>query len=289
MKRLTAMIAALFMGWSTTAMAETDYEYNWIEGGIIVDLGEIASVDLDPDFLFLDGEDTKKVALDYGEPVSGFEIGSIYPVDEEQTWAVYFDYEETGHIKDDEKIDAKALLESYKAGAEEANKDRQPGERFYVTGWDIEPFYDEDTHNLTWSLLLEDENKDTFLNYNTRILTREGNISVILVTEPQNRETDKQMLQNQILSQLEIKEGKKYTDFDKSTDKVANYGLSALILGGTGLAVAKKAGLLAVILAFAKKFGVLIIAGIAALWSLIRKKKKKPATEPVEPAEPSGE
>ncbi|QTD40084.1 DUF2167 domain-containing protein [Sporosarcina sp. Te-1] len=289
MKRLTAMVAALFMVWSTTAVAETDYEYNWIEGGTIVDLGNIASVDLDPDFLFLDGEDTKKVALDYGEPVSGFEIGSIYPVDEEQTWAVYFDYEETGHIKDDEKIDAKALLKSYKAGAEEANKDRQPGERFYVTGWDIEPFYDEDTHNLTWSLLLEDENKETFLNYNTRILTREGNISVILVTDPQNREADKQMLQNQILSQLEIKDGNKYTDFDKSTDKVANYGLSALILGGTGLAVAKKAGLLAVILAFAKKFGVLIIAGIAALWSFLRKKKNKPATEPTEPAGPSGE
>ena len=289
MKRLTAMVAALFMILSTTVAADAEYEYNWIEGGVTVDLGEIATVDLDPDFLFLDGEDTRQLALEYGDPVSGDEVGSIYSMDEEQTWAVYFDYEETGHIKDDEKIDAKALLKSYQAGAEEANKDREPGERYYVTGWDIEPFYDEDTHNLTWSLLLEDDNKETFLNYNTRILTREGNISVILVTDPENREADKQILQNQILSQFNITDGNKYTDFDKSTDKVANYGLSALILGGTGLAVAKKAGLLAVILAFAKKFGVLIIAGIAALWSFIRKKKNKPTTEPAQPAEPSGE
>lgn len=289
MKRLTAMVAALFMILSTTVAADAEYEYNWIEGGVTVDLGEIATVDLDPDFLFLDGEDTRQLALEYGDPVSGDEVGSIYSMDEEQTWAVYFDYEETGHIKDDEKIDAKALLKSYQAGAEEANKDREPGERYYVTGWDIEPFYDEDTHNLTWSLLLEDDNKDTFLNYNTRILTREGNISVILVTDPENREADKQLLQNQILSQLNITDGNKYTDFDKSTDKVANYGLSALILGGTGLAVAKKAGLLAVILAFAKKFGVLIVAGIAALWSFIRKKKNKTATESAQPAEPSGE
>ncbi|GKV55352.1 membrane protein [Sporosarcina sp. NCCP-2222] len=289
MKRLTAMVAALLMILSTTVTADAEYEYNWIEGGVTVDLGEIATVDLDPDFLFLDGEDTRQLALEYGDPVSGDEVGSIYSMDEEQTWAVYFDYEETGHIKDDEKIDAKALLKSYQAGAEEANKDREPGERYYVTGWDIEPFYDEDTHNLTWSLLLEDDNKETFLNYNTRILTREGNISVILVTDPENREADKQILQNQILSQLNITDGNKYTDFDKSTDKVANYGLSALILGGTGLAVAKKAGLLAVILAFAKKFGVLIIAGIAALWSFIRKKKKKPATEPAQPDGPSGE
>ncbi|MCG3087282.1 DUF2167 domain-containing protein [Sporosarcina cyprini] len=290
MKRLTAMVAALFMVLSTAGAADAEYEYNWIEGGVTVDLGEIATVDLDPDFLFLDGEDTRQLALEYGDPVSGDEVGSIYSMDEEQTWAVYFDYEETGHIKDDEKIDAKALLKSYQAGAEEANKDREPGERYYVTGWDIEPFYDEDTHNLTWSLLLENDNKETFLNYNTRILTREGNISVILVTDPENREADKQILQNQILSQLNITDGNKYTDFDKSTDKVANYGLSALILGGTGLAVAKKAGLLAVILAFAKKFGVLIVAGIAALWSFIRKKKKnKPTTDPAQPAGPSGE
>ncbi len=52
-----------------------------------------------------------------------------------------------------EKIDAKALLKSYKDGAEEDNKERQPGEaNFYVTGWDIEPHYDEETHNLTWSI-----------------------------------------------------------------------------------------------------------------------------------------
>ena len=82
-----------------------------------------------------------------------------------ETWSVFFDYEEIGHIKDaeKEKIDAKALLKSYKDGAEEDNKNREPGERFYVTGWDIEPHYDEETHRLTWSLLLEDENDVTFL------------------------------------------------------------------------------------------------------------------------------
>ncbi|MBO1912199.1 DUF2167 domain-containing protein, partial [Microvirga sp. 3-52] len=70
--------------------------------------------------------------------------------------------------------------------------------------------------------------------------------------------------------------GNKYEDFDKSTDKVSEYGLNALILGGAGLAIAKKIGILGVILVFAKKFGVLIIAGLAALWGFIRKKKKAP-------------
>ena len=276
MKRMFVMISVLFMAFSTTVNAESDYE--WIEGGAPVDLGDKVTIDLNPEFIFLDGENTKQMATDYGDIVTGLEIGSIFPMDESQTWAVFFDYEETGHIEDDEKekINAKALLKSYKDGAKEANKEREPGERFYVTGWDIEPHYDETTHNLTWSLLLEDENEETCLNYNTRLLTREGNISVVLVTEPQNKEADQKILSEQILSNLEVTDGNKYEDFNKSTDKMSEYGLSALILGGTGLAVAKKAGLLAVILVFAKKFGVIIIAGLAAIWGVIRKKKKQP-------------
>lgn len=282
MKRLMVMISVLFLMFSTTVTAASDY--NWIEGGKSVDLGSIASLDLDPEFVFLDGDNTRMMATEYGDPVTGLEIGTVFPMDEAQTWTVFFDYEETGYIEDDEKekIDVKALLKSFKKGTEEANKERQPGERFYVTGWDIEPFYDEQTHNLTWSLLLEDENEETFLNYNTRILTREGNISVVLVTDPENREADKKVLSEKILSQLEVNDGKRYEDFDKSTDKVAGYGLSALMLGGAGLAIAKKAGLLAVIVALFKKFGIILIAGIAAVWGFIRKKNKKNSDAPGE-------
>lgn len=278
MKRLMGMITVLCMMFGTTVAAANDY--NWIEGGKPVDLGSIASLNLDPEFVFLDGDNTRMMATEYGDPVSGLEIGTVFPMDEAQTWTVFFDYEETGYIEDDEKekIDKKALLKSFQKGTEEANKERQPGDRFYVTGWDIEPFYDEKTHNLTWSVLLEDENKETFLNYNTRILTREGNISIVLVTDPQNREADKKILEEKILSHLEVNDGKKYEDFDKSTDKVAGYGLSALMLGGAGLAVAKKAGLLVVIIALFKKFGVILIAGIVAIWGFLRKKKRNSGT-----------
>ena len=275
MKRLIIMMSILFMTFSSTVNAEEYYE--WVEGGTSVDLGNMATIDLDPDFIFLDGENTQQMATDYGDYVSGLEIGSIFPMDESQTWAVFFDYEEIGHIEDaeKEKIDAKALLKSYKEGAKEDNKDREPGERFYVTGWDIEPHYDEETHRLTWSLLLEDENDLTFLNYNTLLLTREGNISVVLVTDPENREADKELLNDQILSKLEVTEGNRYEDFDKSTDTVSENGLNSLILGDAGLGVAQKVGLFAVILLFLRKFGVIIIAGLAGLWAFLRKKKKQ--------------
>lgn len=278
MKRLIVMVSVLCMMFSTTAAAASDYD--WIEGGQPVDLDTIASLDLDSEFVFLDGDNTRLMATDYGDFVTNLEVGSVFPMDETQTWSVFFDYEETGYIEDDEKekIDAKALLKSFKQGTEEANEARPEGDRFYVTGWDIEPFYDEQTHNLTWSLLLEHDNGETFLNYNTRLLTREGNISVVLVTAPENREADKKMLYEKILPQLKVNDGKRYEDFDKSTDKVAGYGLSTLMLGGAGLVVAKKAGLLVVILALFKKFGIILIAGIAAIWGFIRKKNRNSDT-----------
>lgn len=294
MKRLMVMVSVLCMMFSTTATAASDYD--WIEGGQTVDLDTIATLDLDSEHLFLDGDNTRLMAIDYGDFVTDLEIGSVFSMDENQTWAVFFDYEETGYIEDDEKekIDAKTLLKSFKQGTEEANEGRPKGERFYVTGWDIEPFYDEQTHNLTWSVLLEHDNGEIFLNYNTRLLTREGNISVVLVTAPENREADKKMLNEKILPQLKVNDGKRYENFDKSTDKVAGYGLSALMLGGAGLAVAKKAGLLVVILTLFKKFGIIIIAGIAAVWGFIRKKKRNSDTsneefefEPLEESEPS--
>ncbi|MNY81557.1 hypothetical protein D3C86_2231690 [compost metagenome] len=50
---------------------------------------------------------------------------------------------------------------------------------------------------------------------------------------------------------------------------MSEYGLSALILGRAGLAVAKKVGILAVIILFLKKFAVLIVIALGAVWTFL--------------------
>lgn len=272
-KRLCWMTLIVCLVVSSSAAA-AESKYAWIEGGKTVDLGQIATIDLDSDFVFLDAENTKKMSKDNHDNVTGDEIGSIFPKSQDQTWTVILEYKKSGDIKDDEKtkIDAKELLNSYKKGTEAANKQRQDGEKIYVKGWDIEPFYDEKTHGLTWSLLAEDDKKVTFLNYNTRILSREGNISVILVSDPTHREADKKVLAEKLLPKLNMKTGEKYEDFNPAKDKMSEYGLSALILGGAGLAVAKKVGILAVIILFLKKFAVLIVLALGAVWTFIKKR-----------------
>ncbi|AWB44775.1 DUF2167 domain-containing protein [Paenibacillus sp. CAA11] len=264
------------------SQTESQAELNWIDGtGQEVKVGDLAKLKLDPDFLFLNGADAQTLQRQNGGNPTGLEIGAVFPKSEDAVWGLFFEYEEPGHVEDSEKddIDADALLESYKQGTEEANKTLTPENQLFIDGWDTPPKYDDRTHNLSWSLLGHDSTQHKLINYNVRLLTREGYISAILVSDPEHLAADRATMESKILSNFSIVEGQRYQDFNKSTDKKAKYGLTGLILGGAGLVVAKKTGLLAMILLALKKVWFVIIAGIVALWKFISSgiKKKKQA------------
>jgi uncharacterized membrane-anchored protein len=69
-----------------------------------------------------------------------------------------------------------------------------------------------------------------------------------------------------MLSQLSFVPGKTYNDFNESTDRVAEYGLAALVAG----AAAKKLGLLGMIGLFLVKFGKFILIGLVAVGAAFR-------------------
>jgi uncharacterized membrane-anchored protein len=78
-------------------------------------------------------------------------------------------------------------------------------------------------------------------------------------------EIDKQT--PQILGMVDFKEGNRYADFDPKVDKVATYGIAALVAGG----IAAKLGmfkLLWVGLLAAKKF---VVIGFLAVVAFIKK------------------
>jgi len=84
------------------------------------------------------------------------------------------------------------------------------------------------------------------------------------------------------LSKTRFEDGKRYQDFNASTDKVAEYGLTGLVLGGAGLGLAKaaKIGLLAkfgkvligLLIAGKKVIVAGVIVAIAGLRALFKKK-----------------
>ena len=85
------------------------------------------------------------------------------------------------------------------------------------------------------------------------------------VTDEQRIESEKPIARD-LLAKIEFRDGQRYGQFNPSTDKVAEFGLAALV-GGV---VAKKLGLLAVIAAFFVKFAKLSIIAVIAFWKRIK-------------------
>ncbi|HET8693110.1 MAG TPA: DUF2167 domain-containing protein [Aquabacterium sp.] len=211
------------------------------------------------------------------------ELGLVFPQAEDQGWMVVADYEAAGYIKDDDAKDWNVddLFKSLKEGTEEANKDRAARgfSELEIVGWVEKPTYDAATHRLVWSMSAKDKgaplDAPVGINYNTYALGREGYISLNLLTSLNHVSQDKSHVQT-LLSALSFKDGKRYADFNASTDKVAEYGLAALV-GGL---VVKKLGFFALAAGLLAKFAKVIVLGgaaVAGVFSKLFKRKKDQA------------
>lgn len=179
------------------------------------------------------------------------------------------EYEAAGYVKDEEAKDwdAAKLLDNLKEGTEAGNEERRKlgVPEFSVVGWVEAPNYDAASHRLVWSAAVRGKGEQAGhdgVNYNTYVLGREGYFSMNLVTGMARIEQEKPAAR-ELLAALDFSEGKRYADFNSSTDKVAEYGLAALV-GGIA---AKKLGLLATLGIFLAKFwkiGALTFVGLGA-------------------------
>lgn len=208
-------------------------------------------------------------------------LGMILPSNDDEDWFIIIDYIESGYIKDDDakNWDVEELLQSFKEGTEEGNKERvkKGFSELEIIGWVEKPRYDAVNKRLIWSMSSQKKGANAppdqqTINYNAYVLGREGYLNLILVTNMEEVNAQKPMVE-QILAATQFVQGKRYEEFDSSTDKVAEYGLAALVAG----AAAKKLGFFALMAAFGLKFGkiiaVVVVAG-GALWAKLRGKKK---------------
>ena len=263
---LAAVLAAPF------AFAEPPAT-RWKQGPATIDLGsDVARINLGKGHAFAGPEDTRKMMLAMGNTVDNTEVGMITPTAEDQNWMLLFEYEDAGYVKDDDKdkIDKDAILESYRRGTEEANKRRKelgiPG--LHITGWFEEPHYDARTHNLVWALRAKDDGGDEVVNYNVRLLGRNGYMSVTLVDDPVKLAESKPHVEA-LLSTFEYQKGKTYAEWVPG-DKVAADGLTALVAGGAGAAAAKM-GLFAALGKMIAKGGKAIVLLVLAIGAGLKK------------------
>jgi uncharacterized membrane-anchored protein len=247
------------------AMAKAEYPTpDWVVGPAVVALGDnLAELSISDEYIFAGAKDTREIMEYMGNPLSNHEIGYIAPNSETANWFIVFDYLPIGYVKDDEKndIDAEAILDSIIQGTEKANEIREKNgfAPLTITGWHNEPYYDTDTNNLTWTLLAEQGGTE-LVNHNVRILGRHGYISIVLVADVPTLEASRYQL-DEIVSNVVYKEGKSYAEYVQG-DKVAKYGLTALIAGGAA-ATAAKFGLFKVLAKF-WKIGLIAVFGLFA-------------------------
>jgi uncharacterized membrane-anchored protein len=246
-----------------------------------IKLAAQASLALPAGYIFVPAKEGNQLMRAMGNGAHDSLLGLVFPGDgHEGQWFVVVRYLPEGYIRDDDakNWNADEMLQSIKDGTEEANKERSARgiPAIEVIGWAEKPHYDAASHQLVWAMSSRDKGSANAapegINYNTYALGREGYISMNLVTAYQTIEADKANATT-LLSALHFNDGKGYGDFNASTDKVAAYGLAALV---AGVAV-KKLGLLAAAGVFLLKFWKLLALGAvgasAALSRVLGRKK----------------
>ncbi len=275
------------------AQAPAPPKIAWTSGPAAVEVGaSIAEVQLPERLAFAGPEDSRKLLEAMGNPTDGSEMGIIIPKARDEEWFIVFEWRPVGYVKDDEKdkIDADALLASIREGTEQSNEERKKRgmPALHVVGWSEAPRFDDRTKNLTWAILGRNETGHESVNYNVRVLGREGVMSVTLVDEPQNLARAKPAV-DEVIAAFTYKPGKRYAEW-RPGDKVAEYGLTALVAAGAGAAAVKLGffGFLAKLFAKAGKLVVVALAGLAAagakFWNALRgKASARPAPRPGSP------
>jgi uncharacterized membrane-anchored protein len=265
--------------------AVADAKSVMVDGPSEVKLANQALLKLPSGYRYFPGKQAGRLLRAMGNRVTQDPLGMVTPgADRNGGWFVVVEFADAGYIKDDDakNWNADDLLKNIKSSTDTTNDERRERgiPEVEVVGWVEKPAYDEKTRRLVWSIASKEkgqpDGEDQTINYNTLALGREGYMSLNLVTALSAVEQEKSVAK-ELLAALEFEGGKRYEEFNSSTDKIAEYGLAALI-GGIA---AKKLGLLALagafILKFAKVIGLAVIGGLAVFTKYF-KGRRKPAT-----------
>lgn len=243
----------------------------------LIDQGSLA---LPEGYTFIPRDEANRIRRAWGGFTDPELIGMVWSDKASEEWYAVIGFTKEGYIRDDDAKDwdADELLTTLKEGTESGNQDRisRGFTPLAVTGWIEAPQYDAATHRLVWSAkVVEKDNPadEGSANYKTYALGRDGYFGLNLVTSTATIDREKKYAR-ELLNDISYSPGKRYADFTEGTDRVAEYGLAALVAG----VAAKKLGLIAIASAFILKFAKVFIIGFGvfgvALAKLFRRKPR---------------
>lgn len=224
-------------------------------------------------FIFLDESSARHLLVDYWDNpeertygVSGAlvraDAGIFYNVEN----AYVVSYDNCGYVsdKDASEIDFNELLEQMQEQTKEENKANPNGPQWTLLGWGWQPSYDNVRKVLSWSKHLKIDGDHEVINYDARVLGKDGFVIITAVGSPEAK--DALMADSgEIVNSISYDKGYRYADFNEKTDHVAEWTIGGLIAGkvlakaGAGVALGK----------FAKIIVLAIIGFFAAMWKKI--------------------
>jgi uncharacterized membrane-anchored protein len=240
---------------------------HWQQGPKDVSALRNATLKLPEQYVYLDSDEADDF-LRLTENIPG-DIPEQILAPKDFHWWASVDFSDDGYVKDEEKLDNDAILKTMQDATEAGNEERRRNgwDELHVTGWRHAPHYDTTTKRLEWAMDVKDSGGMVSTNFQTRVLGRRGVTNFTLVTGPETLEADVAEFKT-VLAGYQFNPGDTYAEY-KDGDKVAEYGLAALIVGG-GAAVAAKSGLL-------KFLGKFIWVGLAAIGAVVMKLFKRKA------------
>ena len=186
-------------------------------------------------------------------------------------WWATLSFEESGYVKDDDKLDPDALLATLRKNDESSNQERTKRGMATLTidGWIVPPHYDPTTKYLEYGLRLRaSDSPKPVVNYTMRLLSRRGYETVTLVTSPETLDQDVKDL-HQVLGGYKFNPGETYSEF-RAGDHVAEFGLGALVLGGAAAAAVKAGWFKGIFVALAAAWKLVAAAVVAAIAGIKR-------------------
>jgi uncharacterized membrane-anchored protein len=241
-----------------------------------------ATLQLATGYSFLPAKDAQRVLSDlWSNPPDSSVLGMILPSTDphvlldNSNWAVVVTYTEEGYVSDADaaKTDYAEMLKDMQKGTSESNPERlkQGYPAIELVGWAEPPHYDAATHKLYWARNLRFKKADgsadgQSLNYDIRVLGRRGYLSLNAVA-PVDALAKVSADMPQVLTMTSFDTGERYADYDSKTDKLAAYGIAALVAGG----IAVKAGLFAKLGLMLLGMWKVVLVGIGAAAAAVKK------------------
>jgi len=266
---------------AATTKAEAEQRQVWddvaraaLKGPVDVRLLDEAVLHVPAGEVFVPQPQADKLLNLFGNPGRNPDMpGLLLPRDPKASWYMPVRFHNTGYIRDDDvgTWNADEMLRVYRDGTEAQNRERArqglPG--LVVEGWSEPPRYDAARQRLVWAMTSRQVDARTgdarpdaerLVNYNAFALGRDGYVSMNLVAKADDLAALRPVAEQQ-LAALEYNPGKRYADFNAGTDRIAGFGVGALVVD----VAAHPLGVTARALAYFAQSGRLVLAGAAGL------------------------